>query len=541
MGSAPAEFMSSTPPSAPLLIQDAPQRWNRILRKLGPGLIIAASIVGSGELIATTKVGAEAGFALLWLIILGCVIKVFVQVEFGRFALSEGKTTLDALNMLPGPRLRANWLVWHWLLMFSFSIAQLGGIVGGVGSSLALTLPLTGDFVEQVDQLPELQRQQTAYKEQHEAMVARLASERGMSPEDAADNVEVLATVQEALGPQPVAPYTWDDVYWSALVTLITATLLVNGRYGLIQSVATVLVAGFTVVTAISVFGLQSQEKWAISWDELSYGLGFHLPAAQGALATALATFGIIGVGASELVAYPYWCLEKGYARFTGPRENTEAWLARAKGWLRVMQWDAWCSMLIYTCATVAFYLLGAAILNREGLNPAGSQMIRTLERMYSENALFGGHGSRVFLVGAFAVLYSTFFVATAANSRMAADALRVFKFVPQVEEKRRWWVRFFCAAFPFVSLSIYVWSKSPVKLVLLSGLMQALLLPMLGVAALFFRYRRCDPRIRPGRLWDTFLWISVVAFFIVGGVGIEKSGLLDYVVTLVQSAGSSS
>ena len=43
------------------------------LAYLGPGIILASSIVGSGELIAATRVGAEAGFALLWLIIIGCV------------------------------------------------------------------------------------------------------------------------------------------------------------------------------------------------------------------------------------------------------------------------------------------------------------------------------------------------------------------------------------------------------------------------------------------------------------------------------------
>ncbi len=31
-------------------------------------------------------------------------------------------------------------------------------------------------------------------------------------------------------------------------------------------------------------------------------------------------------VGASELVAYPYWCLEKGYARAAGKRDNSIAW-----------------------------------------------------------------------------------------------------------------------------------------------------------------------------------------------------------------------
>ena len=69
-----------------------------VLRQLGPGLIIAGSIVGSGELIATTKTGAEAGFWLLWLIIIGCVIKVFIQVEFGRYAISSGTTTCGIMN-----------------------------------------------------------------------------------------------------------------------------------------------------------------------------------------------------------------------------------------------------------------------------------------------------------------------------------------------------------------------------------------------------------------------------------------------------------
>ncbi len=40
------------------------------------------------------------------------------------------------------------------------------------------------------------------------------------------------------------------------------------------------------------------------------------------AIVTALATFGIIGVGASELISYPYWCLEKGYARSAGPENR---------------------------------------------------------------------------------------------------------------------------------------------------------------------------------------------------------------------------
>ena len=41
------------------------------------------------------------------------------------------------------------------------------------------------------------------------------------------------------------------------------------------------------------------------------------------AFTVAFAAFGIIGVGASELIYYPYWCLEKGYASFvTTPGAN---------------------------------------------------------------------------------------------------------------------------------------------------------------------------------------------------------------------------
>ena len=55
-------------------IKEPPKTFGGVLRQLGPGLIIAGAIVGSGELVATTAVGAEAGFVLLWLIIIGCLI-----------------------------------------------------------------------------------------------------------------------------------------------------------------------------------------------------------------------------------------------------------------------------------------------------------------------------------------------------------------------------------------------------------------------------------------------------------------------------------
>lgn len=470
------------PPSACAECEQPPVTPLAILSRLGPGLIIAASIVGSGELIATTKTGADAGFELLWLILIGCVIKVFVQVEFGRFAITEAKSSIEGMNLLPGPRWRVNWLVWYWVIMFVAQLGQLGGIVGGVGQNLAMCFPITGDFLADLDR-----------------------------------------------SPAAAAVMTCDDVYWSLIVTVVTAVMLFNGRYGLVQNVATALVVGFTAVTIFNLGALPYVSEVKLSIADFVEGLRFHLPARQpgidSPLATALAAFGIIGVGASELVAYPYWCLEKGYARFTGPRAADSGWAYRAAGWLRVMRWDAACSLLIYTLATVAFYLLGAAVLHPEGLSPSGNQMIRTLTRMYEH--VFGRWGEWVFLFGAFAVLYSTFFVAIAGNARIAADCLRLVRQQAADQRVQHWWVRLFCATFPFLSLAVYVVHKDPVGLVLISGMMQAIALPMLGAAALYFRYRRCDARITPGRLWDLCLWCSVVGLCI-AGLGAPLAKLLD-------------
>jgi Mn2+/Fe2+ NRAMP family transporter len=110
---------------------DAPIRLLPALRFIGPGLILTASIVGSGELIVTPKLAGEAGFELLWLIILGCIVKVFVQIEIGRFTLANQLTSLEAFDQVPGPRWRVSWLLWIWLLMYLCTISQVGGIVGG--------------------------------------------------------------------------------------------------------------------------------------------------------------------------------------------------------------------------------------------------------------------------------------------------------------------------------------------------------------------------------------------------------------------------
>jgi Mn2+/Fe2+ NRAMP family transporter len=501
---------------------EPPKTTLGILLRIGPGLIIAGQIVGSGELIATTKTGAEAGFWLLWLILVGCVIKVFTQVELGRYTIIAGRTTMAALNEVPGPRIRVSWILWYWIFMFLASLAQLGGIVGGVGQALAITQPLTREGVRFNDYQDTMTRNEVL-----RALLERV--DRRII--EAADDTTVRSLqerrseLREELAAQPAVPDTApdsrDDIIWAAIVTAITSVALIAGRYRLVQTLAAALVALFTVITVGNLIHLQTLSDWRVGLSEILDGLSFQLPDYEGSLAnsplaTALATFGIIGVGATELIAYPYWCLEKGYARWTGLRETTEEWERRARGWLRVMHWDAWISCIIYTFATVVFYLLGAAVLGRTGLNPEGTRMVRTLSEMYAP--VFGVLAQAVFLFGAIAVLYSTFFLATAGHARVTADALRIFRLSGSSTRTRVFWTKVFCGLFPFVCFFVYAYVRAPVALVLTSGVMQAIMLPMLAGAALYFRYRCSDNRLKPTFLWDIMLWISAFGCLLAGG-----------------------
>src|SRR5688572_1610087 len=99
-------------------IKEPPTSFWKRLRFLGPGFILSASIVGSGELIATTTLGAKAGFVAFWIIIASCLVKVAVQLEFGKHAILHGESCMKAFNRLPGFSIgNGRWTVWSVFLL----------------------------------------------------------------------------------------------------------------------------------------------------------------------------------------------------------------------------------------------------------------------------------------------------------------------------------------------------------------------------------------------------------------------------------------
>ncbi|HEY8461169.1 MAG TPA: Nramp family divalent metal transporter [Blastocatellia bacterium] len=418
-------------------VVEPPKTFFDALKRIGPGMILAASIVGSGELIATTTLGAKVGYTALWIIILSCLIKPIVQAELGRYVIATGETGLAGFNRAPGPRAKVNWIVWAWAAMTLMTMMQVGAMFGGVSQVMHLLIP---------------------------AVSVKL---------------------------------------WILIFLGITLALLLGGGYERIERLAMIKVGLFTMLTFLAALLLLRMPQY-FSWEAFRSGFEFKMPGAG--FADAVAVFGITGVGASELFMYPYWCVEKGYARFAGRRDGSAEWRHRARGWVRVMHTDIGASMIIYTIATVAFYLLGAGVLNGMNLVPKEGEMISTLSNIYTET--LGGWSRWLFYAGAIFTLYGTIFAATAANSRLFADMFRLMgAFNAEDAAARTRYRNFFIVLLTVIPVALIFIFTDPVHMVRIGGIAQAAMLPVIGLGVVYLRHRHLPKDILPSRWVTAGLW----------------------------------
>ncbi|MGC3946889.1 MAG: Nramp family divalent metal transporter [Chryseolinea sp.] len=432
-------------------VKEPPHTFAGRLKFLGPGFILSASIVGSGELIATTTLGATAGFHAFWIIVVSCLAKVAVQLEFGKHTILTGRTAMQCFNSLPGMRLgRGHWSIWVILTLILLKIIQLGGMIGSTAIVLKLLVP---------------------------SMPLQL---------------------------------------WLGIIALSLSLLLYKGFYSVVERSSLIMTVSFTVLTIGAVAAL-AVTPYSITIDQFLSGLAFHF--SPEVVTVAIGAFGITGVASDEIIAYNYWCLEKGYATYTGPRDDSPEWKERARGWVHVMYLDAIVAMIIYTSVTAAFYLLGAAVLHAQGAIPQGNELIEVVSLIYTESL---GPGIRIaYLIGAFFVLYSSLFASLAAWSRMYSDIfgqLGWINFFDVTVRKRL--IALLAWLCPPLWVAAYLFVSLPVVMILFGGIVGSVLLLIIVYAALNFRYRQYQLEA-PGVLYDSALWFSILSICFVGLYGI--------------------
>lgn len=402
-------------------VREAPTGFGGLLRNIGPGIIVSGSVVGSGELLVTTRMGAEVGFVFLWGVILACLVKYAIQLELGRQCILRNSSTIEILDQVPGQRFKGvSWIAWLCVAgYFSVTVAVIG-ILGSVAGLMVTVFPFMSE--------------------------------------------------------------SW----WAVVVFLLMSTLLWRGLYGDMEMMVSILVTTFSLVVIGSVLALQGT-GYAISGAQIASGFRFEMPA-EGAF-VALAVMGSVGATAVELFMYPYWIVEKGYPDFVGPKEDSDAWRARYRGWMRVIMTDAGVCTGIALVITCAYYLLGASVLNQLQVVPEGMKVVEQVSLIFTES--IGDWAYYLFMFGGFCTLFSTLLVFAASSGRIGADFLRQVGVGALAEDEGyRRWVRIFQIGFPFLWLVFILFDPRTLDFVLKGANANNLLLIPMAYAVLHLAMR---------------------------------------------------
>ncbi|GAA1768958.1 MULTISPECIES: Nramp family divalent metal transporter [Streptomonospora] len=102
---------------------------------IGPGIVVAATGVGAGDMVASLVAGEKFGYALLWAVVLGCIVKIALAEAAGRWHLATEQTIFDGWRSMG-----------VWTFAFFGPYIVIWGFVYGASAMSATALPLAALF-----------------------------------------------------------------------------------------------------------------------------------------------------------------------------------------------------------------------------------------------------------------------------------------------------------------------------------------------------------------------------------------------------------
>ncbi len=112
---------------------------------IGPGIVVAATGIGAGDMIAAAASGAQFGLAIVWAAIIGALFKYFLNEGIARWQLISGKTILEGWSQhFPG---FVNWYFLIYLFIWSFVVGGALSAACGLAANAmvpALSVPTWG-------------------------------------------------------------------------------------------------------------------------------------------------------------------------------------------------------------------------------------------------------------------------------------------------------------------------------------------------------------------------------------------------------------
>ena len=113
----------------------------RLFKIVGPGLLVAATGVGAGDLATGSFAGSLLGITILWAVLVGAFLKFVVTEGIARWQLATDSSLIEGVAAHIGRP--AIWIFLPYLLLWSYFVGT--AMMSGVGVTLHAIFPIFDD------------------------------------------------------------------------------------------------------------------------------------------------------------------------------------------------------------------------------------------------------------------------------------------------------------------------------------------------------------------------------------------------------------
>ena len=118
-----------------------PNRYRKLFTIIGPGILVAATGIGAGDLATAALTGSKLGLTILWAVVLGAFFKFILNEGLARWQLATGYTLLEGAMTRLGRF--SQYLFLLYLLIWTFMVAA--ALMSACGVTAYAILPLVSD------------------------------------------------------------------------------------------------------------------------------------------------------------------------------------------------------------------------------------------------------------------------------------------------------------------------------------------------------------------------------------------------------------
>lgn len=406
-----------------------------LLKIIGPGLLIAATGVGAGDLAGGAFAGSKLGLTILWAVILGAFLKFIITEGLARFQLATGNTLLEGLFIKYGKPVEVFFLVY--LIIWSFMVGS--ALISASGIAAHALIPIMD------------------------------------SPVDG-------------------------KIFWGIIHSLAGLTIVWFGTYSSFEKIMSICV-GFMFVTVLITAAMIKPDFTEVIKGTLIPTIPDYIDPEgnkQGVIWT-LALMGGVG-GTLTILSYGYWIREKG-------RNGLE--------FLKSTRIDLISAYLITALFGMSMVVISSQIdLDRD----SSAKLIINLSGKLKD--VSGNIGSGIFLVGAWAAIFSSLLGVWQSVPYLFADFWRTFRrskseiSILVVDTKSKPY-KYFLLAMAF--LPLFGLSYKFVLIQKVYAVLGSLVIPFISLALLLLNRKKNVDKYANKTTTDIVLLLTILLFIYIG------------------------